>query len=316
MNMAIGSDYSTGSRIITAYFEDRSDAVRAMDRLSSLGIPQADVRLTEGSTGTAGEEHSGGFFQALADLFLPDEDRYTYAEGLRRGGYVVSARVDSVLYDRALDILDDEGTIDIGEREQAWRAEGWTGYDASRDTSATNWGTTHTSDGSRSTGLGARDSGILADETTRDLGYTGRDAGFTGASADRLGREEAIPVAREELRVGKRDVTNGRVRVRSYVIEEPVHESVTLRQERVDVERRPADRAATAADDLFRERTIELEEHGEEAVVSKEARVTEEVVLRKQDTERTEEVADTVRRTEVEIEDDRGVSRDTIRRDR
>jgi stress response protein YsnF len=57
--------------------------------------------------------------------------------------------------------------------------------------------------------------------------------------------------------------------------------------------------------DLFRERTIEMEERGEEAVVSKEARVVEEVVVRKDANQRTETVSDTVRKTEVEVDDDR-----------
>ncbi len=66
------------------------------------------------------------------------------------------------------------------------------------------------------------------------------------------------------------------------------------------------DRPLTAADDpAFRERVIEAEEHAEEAVVAKEARVREELVVRKEAGERTETVRDTVRRTEVEVEDER-----------
>jgi len=95
------------------------------------------------------------------------------------------------------------------------------------------------------------------------------------------------------------------VRVRSYVVETPVNEQVNLRQERVSVERRPADRAVSGADNLFRERTIEAEERAEEAVVSKEARVKEELVVKKDVGQRTETVSDKVRRTEVEVEDDR-----------
>src|SRR5215208_368041 len=110
----------------------------------------------------------------------------------------------------------------------------------------------------------------------------------------------------EELKVGKREVSHGRVRVRSYVVETPVNEQVNLRQENVQVERRPANRAVGGADNLFRERTIEAEERAEEAVVSKEARVTEELVVKKDVGERTETVSDKVRRTEVEVEDERG----------
>jgi stress response protein YsnF len=96
------------------------------------------------------------------------------------------------------------------------------------------------------------------------------------------------------------------VRVRSYVVETPVTESVNLREENVHVERRPVDRTATPGDEvLFKDRTIEMEERAEEAVVEKEARVREELVINKQVGERTETVSDTVRRTEVDIEDDR-----------
>jgi stress response protein YsnF len=96
------------------------------------------------------------------------------------------------------------------------------------------------------------------------------------------------------------------VRIRSYVVETPVEERVTLREERVAVERRPVDRAVGDAEQAFQERTIEAEERGEEAVVSKETRVKEEVVVRKEADQRTETVSDTVRSTEVDVEDDRG----------
>jgi uncharacterized protein (TIGR02271 family) len=118
-----------------------------------------------------------------------------------------------------------------------------------------------------------------------------------------------IPVAEEELHVGKREVNRGRVRLHSRVVEQPVQEQVTLREERIDVERRPVSgttQAGTLAGDPFQERTIEVEERGEEAVVSKEARVVEEVVVRKEADQRTETVSDTVRRTEVDVEDERG----------
>ena len=95
-----------------------------------------------------------------------------------------------------------------------------------------------------------------------------------------------------------------------------MQEEVALREEHVSIERNPVDRPIAAGDDAFRERTIEATESAEEAVVSKEARVTEEVVVRKQAEERTETVSDTVRRTEVEVEDERGRTGAPERRDR
>jgi DNA-binding protein len=95
------------------------------------------------------------------------------------------------------------------------------------------------------------------------------------------------------------------VRIRSYVVETPVEEQVTLREEHVAVERRPTDHAVFDADQAFRERTIEAEERAEGAVVSKEVRVTEEVVHNVTE-QRIETVSDTVRQTGVEVEDERG----------
>ena len=69
------------------------------------------------------------------------------------------------------------------------------------------------------------------------------------------------------------------------------------------MERRDVDRDVTDADEAFQEKTIEMDETHEEAVVSKEARVTGEVVVEKGVTEHTETVSDTVRKTEVEVEE-------------
>ena len=97
------------------------------------------------------------------------------------------------------------------------------------------------------------------------------------------------------------------MRVRSYAVETPVNEQVNLREENVQVERRSVDRPVTAADEaLFADRTIEATERREEAVVSKDARVVEEVGIRKDASQRTETITDKVRRTEVEVEDERG----------
>jgi len=91
--------------------------------------------------------------------------------------------------------------------------------------------------------------------------------------------------------------------VYSRIVETPVNENVELREEHVRVERRPVDRDIKAGDaDRMREQSIEVEEMAEEAVVQKRARVREEVVVGKETTQRTEQVRDTVRRTEVEVE--------------
>jgi uncharacterized protein (TIGR02271 family) len=144
---------------------------------------------------------------------------------------------------------------------------------------------------------------------------TGQSSGFGtgGGSSDFENRdrsstvqEEHIPIVEEQLRVGKREVNRGGARVRSYVREVPVHEQVSLREEHVSVERRPVSdtmSAGSLGSDAFQERNIEMTETSEEAVVAKEAQVREELVVRKTAEEHVEKIDDTVRRTEVDVDE-------------
>jgi uncharacterized protein (TIGR02271 family) len=113
-----------------------------------------------------------------------------------------------------------------------------------------------------------------------------------------------IPIIEEELHVGKREVETGAVKVHSRVTEKPVEEHVTLREEHVKVERHPVNRAVNDTDLAnFKEGEINVTTRAEEAIVGKQARVVEEVELGKNVTEREETVRDTVRRTDVEVEE-------------
>ncbi len=113
-----------------------------------------------------------------------------------------------------------------------------------------------------------------------------------------------IPIVEEELQVGKRTVDQGGVRVYRRIVEIPAEESINLREEHVVIERNAVDRPATQADlDAQGSRSIELIETAEEAVVGKTAHVVEEVVVGKQASDHVEHIQDTVRRTEVDIEE-------------
>jgi uncharacterized protein (TIGR02271 family) len=115
--------------------------------------------------------------------------------------------------------------------------------------------------------------------------------------------EAVVPIVEEELRVGKRPVERGGIRIHKRVEEKPVSEQVTLRDETVEVQRRPVDRAVSEADlAAAQDGTFEVRERDEEAVVDKQARVVEEVVIDKDVEERTETVQDTLRRTDVDVE--------------
>jgi uncharacterized protein (TIGR02271 family) len=131
-----------------------------------------------------------------------------------------------------------------------------------------------------------------------------RQAGVNDMQVSALDQDSAvIPIVEEELQVGKREVQGGGVHVHTHVTERPVEEQVTLRDETVRVERRPVDRPVSDADAMaFKEQEFELTETNEEAVIQKRARVIEEVVVGKQVEEHTETIRDTVRRTDVDVE--------------
>jgi uncharacterized protein (TIGR02271 family) len=139
----------------------------------------------------------------------------------------------------------------------------------------------------------------------------GATAGASGATTQQTGQtrqlkegQTAIPVVEEEVAIGKREVERGGVRVRTEVQERPVEEQVRLREEHVTVDRRPVDRPASQADINRAQQggTFEVREKAEEAVVQKNPRVVEEVVVGKEATQRTETVRETARKTDVHVE--------------
>ena len=274
-------------RILTAIYDTRGAAETARNDLVALGIASSDITIrgTDATSGATVEDRS--FWDELKDLFLPDEDRSVYAEGMRRGGYLLTVHVSDEMEAQAREALERANPIDLDTQAESWRQSGWTGYEAGSTVS----GSTAAAAGESTAGYGSTE----GSSTARGEGLR---AGTTEG-------EEAIPVVEEELRVGKREASGGRVRVRSHVVERPVEEQVQLRDERVTVERRPVDRDLAPGEAAFQEKTIEAVERGEEAVVSKTPRVTEEIAVRKDTDERTETVRDTVRKTEVEVEDER-----------
>jgi uncharacterized protein (TIGR02271 family) len=219
--------------------------------------------------GAAAGAVTGGLVAGLVDFGVPEDEAEYYAEAVRRGSTLVSVVTEEENLARAQEIMNRHNPIDLEERASMWQANGWQGYQADAQP-------------------------YTADQINQE-----REQYRTLAT----GEQTKFDVVEEELHVGKREVEKGGVRVHSYVTETPVREQVNLRQEHVRVDRHPVDRPASEADiNAFHEGVIEVAEHAEEAVVSKQARVVEEVVVGKEVNERTETVEDTVRRTDVEVE--------------
>lgn len=287
-----------GSDTVVGVYDNYADAESAVQALITSGFARSSVQLNPdrddaGTTATAtstadthGASGISGFFRSLFGGDDNTQHHDVYAESVRRGSYVLTVDVDSEEeQDRAADIMNRFNPVDVDERSSHWKQQGWSGYDDSAPRYSRD-----EIDRERATYAQAR-------STT---GTTGT-AGMT-TTTDTTGSSR-IPVIEEELKVGKRQVQRGGVRVFQRVRETPVHESVQLRQEHVKVERHAVDKPATEADlAAFKEGSIELRETSEEAVVSKTARVVEEVVVGKEVSQRTENINDTVRRTDVEVE--------------
>ena len=142
-------------------------------------------------------------------------------------------------------------------------------------------------------------------DTSMTTGVTDVDRSF-GASAQVATDEEIrIPVMEEELTATVREREAGAVRIEKDVVTEEQTLEVPVTEERVRVERRVVDRPVTAADaEAFEETVIEVPLRSETVDIQKQARVAEEVVVSKEATQRTERVADTVRREEVVVDED------------
>jgi uncharacterized protein (TIGR02271 family) len=269
---------------LTALFSSRSDAEQAQADLGRLGIGASDVSIHDQQSAGLSSERSdrdeGGFLGSLRDMFVPDEDSQTYGEGLRRGHFLLTVRASDAQAQQVHQALENSRAVDVDESASSWRNEGWTGP------STTN---RQAIGGNAGMNAGGMSTGGM------NTGRTNTDAGRT---------DEVIPIVEEQLAVGKREVNRGGVRVRSYVKETPVHEQVSLREEHVDVERRAVNQPlqGNALGDAFQERTIEMTETSEEAVVAKNARVVEEVAIHKDVGSHVEQIDDTVRRTDVDVE--------------
>jgi uncharacterized protein (TIGR02271 family) len=257
----------------TALFASRSEAERAQAQLASAGVnaSNASIHDQDNAGFSSAGQSGGGFFDSLRDMFVPDEDSQTYGEGLRRGHALLTVQADDSQADRVHQLLESSNALDVDETASSWRSEGWSGP---------------------STGTAA---------SGQRQGMASNSGMNTGTSTS---GDQVIPIAEEQLAVGKRQVERGGVRVRSYVRETPVHEQVSLREEHVDVERRPVNASLSGADlnNAFQERSFEMTETAEEAVVAKNARVVEEVVVHKGASEHVEQIDDTVRRTEVDVD--------------
>ncbi|MBV9913979.1 MAG: hypothetical protein JOZ93_15465, partial [Sinobacteraceae bacterium] len=128
------------SRKIVAVFDTPEAAQNARRSLMELGLQQDRINITDQSSSlrsTQTHEARGSFWAHIKEMFMPEEDRHAYEEGLRRGSCMLVATVDDAQADDAIARLETAGAIDLNERESHWRTEGWTPGPTSDATAAT-----------------------------------------------------------------------------------------------------------------------------------------------------------------------------------
>lgn len=285
------------AEVIVAAFESASEADAAQRDLESSGIAASAIRRyaasdpaaahTETASVSRKQGESGGFWSWLLGEesgTADHSDSELYERAASAGRTILGVTLaDSAQITRATDILERHHPVDLDQRPAAATPG---------ETSVA--GTTAAYP---VPGAPFREAGTTAE-------VSGRQEPATSSTAGATGREETIPLAEERLEVGKRQVDRGTTRIRRYVVESPVEKEVTLRGEKVSVERRKPAEGATGAPGAgaFEERVVEARETGEEPVVSKTAQVGEEVVVHREPTERTETVRETVRREEADVD--------------
>ena len=107
--------------------------------LAALTIPGIGLAIAAGPivgalTGVLAGAVTGGILGALVKSGVPEDEAPYYAEGIRRGGTLVSIETDDTL--RAADIINRYGATNIHERIDVWRQAGWEGFnpEANADT--------------------------------------------------------------------------------------------------------------------------------------------------------------------------------------
>lgn len=225
----------------------------------------------------------------------------------------------------------EDGRVYLNVSKDAALNQGWDAMPADLDadvatTGAYDTATTGTATlGTAAAGVGGAIAGA-ADRVGDALGVGERDGTWTdtGMAAARAtgetrleaGERIAVPVHEEELIATKRAQEVGEVQVEKVVTAEEKVLEVPVTEERVRVERRVVDRPVTDADaTAFQEGVIEVPVYGEEVDVQRRVRVAEEVEIGKEAVQRTERVADTVRREDVRIVGDTVQTDTTVRSD-
>jgi uncharacterized protein (TIGR02271 family) len=258
---------------VVAVFDTSDHAQTAMRALKSAGFAPEDISIVNNDTlddRGARVASESGFWHRLFGSDVDLHEAKVYGHTVPSGGSVLTLRAPDTQVQKAVDILHSHNPVDVNQR-------------------------------AASLGVLTAPGATVAGATTAATAARAV-ASTPGTVRDRDKDGEVIRLAEEQLNVGKRQVQAGMTRVRRFVTERPVEAQVTLHEEHASVVRRAITDPSYIRDIDWTDRTIEVSETAEQAVVNKSARVVEEVVIGKEGSDRVETVKDKVRRQQVEVE--------------
>jgi stress response protein YsnF len=270
---------------IVGLFDTTEEARKAENKLMERGFDRSRIDVSRRSqkvdldntkNNKDDDDSISSFFRSL--FGSDNDDASKYSRVANDSDSIVTVHADTRQEaERAADILDDAGAIDIDDRLRQYNMGGT----ATRTEQKTG----------------------TATDTRGIHNKGGVNTNSHHETNDRTQKETSMKAMEEDVQIGKRTVQTGGTRLRSRIVERPVEENLRLRKEHVTVNRNPVNRAATTSEkNAFKERKVEMTEKAEVPVVSKETRVKEEISLNKNVDVKDAKVRETARKTEVDVE--------------
>jgi uncharacterized protein (TIGR02271 family) len=258
---------------IVAFYDRSGKARDAARALETSGFSSSDINVLNRDSVSDQEVRDGNLWQRLFGRTVSEREGEAYRRTLESGGAVLTLRTAEPEVSRAMSILQVHGPMDFN--------------------SAT---------GETTAGDVRTDSREAAIPPSAGVRTDAREAAAPPSAGTRTEwKEEVLRLAEEQLSLGKRQIATGKSRIRRFVVEKPVESQITLHEEHCEVARRPA--ADSAVKDIdWKDQIIEVVETSEQPVVTKTARIAEEVVIRRRGSDHVETVRDTVRRQQIEVE--------------
>lgn len=252
---------------IVTLFDSAEHADAAKANLKHAGFLESDISTVSANAlpRSASALREPGLWQRLFGRGIEEHEASLYAKAVESGGVVLTVRAAQEEIPKAMGILNQHNVIDVKDRA----------IDTATVSKAQAPGIP----------LGGGPVPVPAKPITTDLG-----------------KQQIMRLAEEHLDIGKRLVENGTTRIRRFVTQQQVEQRVTLHEEHADVIRRAVEDPTYVKDVDWSDQTVEIRETAEEPIVSKNARIAEEILIGKTGSDRVETIRDSVRKQQAQVE--------------